>query len=149
MRQLTKLELSWAAAALGAIFPGSREAGLADISAMDVAGFLREVCRCVPLRVVLGLRLAIWIVTLAPLFVLARFATIRALGADDRERVVAAMLASHSYAVRSLVMILKAMGALLYAGDERVRARMLAAPERRPPPSGRLVTLRVRGSHAA
>ena len=40
---LTKLEITWAEAAMGAIFPGSRDAGLTDIRAMDLRGFLAQV----------------------------------------------------------------------------------------------------------
>jgi hypothetical protein len=150
MKKLTALEMAWAEAALGAIFPGSHDAGLAGIGGMDVRGYLAEVCWRLPLKAVVGLRLAIWIVALAPLFVVARFATIRSLAQPDRERVVAVLVAHPAYALRSLVLILKTIGALLYAGDERVRARMLAV---RPRPKAtspvRLVTLRLRGPHAA
>ena len=39
---LARFERRWAAAAMGAIFPGSRAVGLAGIDAMDLDGFLRE-----------------------------------------------------------------------------------------------------------
>jgi hypothetical protein len=141
---LTKLEITWAEAAMGAIFPGSRDAGLADIRAMDLRGFLAQVIATVPFQAALGLRLAVWIVALAPLFVLRRFATIAGLDQAGREKVIEKLLANRSYAVRSLVMILKTIGALLYAGDDAVRARMNA-----PAPKNELVSLRVkRAAHA-
>jgi hypothetical protein len=142
--RLTGIENRWAEAAMGAIFPGSREEGLTDIRAMDVRGFLARLVASVPSKAALGLRLAVWIVALAPLFVLGRLATITSLAQADRERVVAALVTSRNYALRSLVMILKTMGALLYAGDDGVRARMMVP---RKPKS--LVTLRVKGAHAA
>ena len=144
---MTKLETTWAEAAMGAIFPGSRDAGLADIRAMDLRGFLSQVMTTVPFQAALGLRLAVWIVALAPLFVLGRFATIVGLTTADRERVVSKLVVSRSYVVRSLVLILKTMGALLYAGDGTVRARMFV-----PPPSSSktgLVTLRTKRVQAA
>jgi hypothetical protein len=140
--KLARFEDRWAEAAMGAIFPGSSEAGLRDIRAMDVRGFLQQVMRCVPFQASLGLRAAVWLVALAPLFVLGRFATIAGLGLADRERVVAALVASRSYVVRSLVLILKTMGALLYAGDDAVRARM--APPRAAPTG--LVALRTKSA---
>jgi hypothetical protein len=146
-RQLAKFEVRWAEAALGAIFPGESEEGLAGISGMDVRGFLGDVLRRLPLKAAVGLRLAIWLVALAPLFVLGRLATIARLGVADRERVVGVLVASRSYGVRSLVLILKTMGALLYAGDEAVRTRMLRV-DRRPESSGKLVALRLRRAHA-
>ncbi len=141
---LTKLEITWAEAAMGAIFPGSRDAGLTDIRAMDLRGFLAQVMATVPFQAALGLRLAVWIVALAPLFVLRRFATIAGLDQAGREKVIEKLLVNRSYAVRSLVMILKTIGALLYAGDDAVRARMNA-----PAPKNELVSLRVkRAAHA-
>jgi hypothetical protein len=146
--KLTRFEDRWADAAMGAIFPGSTEAGLADIRAMNVGGFLRQLMRSVPFQAALGVRMAVWVVALAPLFVLGRFTTIVGLAVADRERVVARLVASKSYAVRSLVLILKTMGALLYAGNDAVRARML-----RPRPDARvatgLVTLRAKRVQAA
>jgi hypothetical protein len=65
---------------------------------------------------------------------LRRSATIAGLGLADRERVIAGLVASRSYAVRSLTLLLKAIGALLYAADDRVRQRMA-------PPRNRLAQL--------
>ncbi|HEY1692292.1 MAG TPA: hypothetical protein VGG39_09025 [Polyangiaceae bacterium] len=143
--KLARFENRWAEAAMGAIFPGSAEDGLRDIRAMDVRGFLRQVMACVPFQAAFGLRAAVWLVALAPLFVLGRLATIAGLAVADREKVVATLLASRSYVVRSLVLILKTMGALLYAGDDAVRARM-ASPA--PAAAPGLVTLRTKPAHA-
>ena len=126
--KLSRLENTWAQAALGAIFPGSREDGFAGIGGMDVAGYLASVMDSLPLKPALGLRAAIWLVALAPLFVIGRVATLPGLDQGDRERVVATLFASPSYGLRSLVMLLKTFGALLYAGDDRVRARLRPRP---------------------
>jgi hypothetical protein len=134
---LNRFESRWAEAAMGAIFPGSSAMGLSDIRAMNVAGFLRDLMQHLPWKAALGVRMAVWLVALAPLFVLPRFATIARLGQDDRERVIAALVASKSYAIRSLVLILKTLGALLYAADEGVRRRMM-------PPRSTLMTLRAK-----
>jgi hypothetical protein len=136
---LTKLETTWAEASMGAIFPGSHDAGLADIRAMDLRGFLSRVLQTVPFQAAFGLRAAIWIVALAPLFVLGRFRTIVGLEQADRERLITTLVGNRSYVIRSLVMILKTIGALLYAGDDGVRARMNT-------PAGKtqLVTLRAK-----
>jgi len=143
--KLTRFEDRWAEAVMGAIFPGSAESGLGDIRAMDVRGFLRQLMRSVPFQAAFGLRAAVWLVALAPLFVLGRFATIVGLTVADRERVLASLVVSKSYVVRSLVLILKTMGALLYAGDGAVRARMLVPA----PAGGGLITLRAKRVQAA
>jgi hypothetical protein len=142
--KLTQFEGRWAEAAIGAIFPGSREDGFADIRAMDVPGFLQRVMRTVPLQAAFGLRVAIWLVALAPLLVIGRFATIAGLALPDREKVVARLVSSRAYVIRSLVMILKTMGALLYAGDDGVRARM-----QRPALPQATALIRTKRIHAA
>jgi hypothetical protein len=144
--KLTRFEHRWAEAALVAMFPGSREEGFSDIAAMDVHGYLVEVERSLPFKARLGLRAAVWLVALAPLLVLRRLTTIDRLPPADGERVVAALCASASYSVRSLVMLLKTFGALLYAGDDGIRARL------RPPGPARpnaTVPLRIRRAHVA
>lgn len=140
--KLTRVERRWAEAAMGAIFPGSCALGFSDIRAMNVEGFLGELLGHLPWRAALGFRLALWLVALAPLFVLGRIATIARLAPLDRERVIAVLAASKWYAVRSLVLVVKAMGALLFAADDAVRSRMA------PPHSG-AVPLRARGVRVA
>jgi hypothetical protein len=127
--KLTPLENTWAIAALGAIFPGSSDGGLADIGAMDIAGFLAGVMRRLPFRAALGLRVAVWVAALAPFFAAGRLATIAGLRPAERENVMAKLFVSRWYALRSLMMILKTFGALLYAGDAAVRARLTASPQ--------------------
>jgi hypothetical protein len=138
--KLSHLENDWAMAALSAMFPGSAEVGLEGIAAMDVRTYLDDVMRTRPLRAVLGLRLAIWIAALGPLLVLGRVTTLTRVSQPDRERVLDRLLAHRVYGVRMLVMLLKAFGAFLYAGDDRVRARV------RPRRARGLVSLRLRGS---
>jgi hypothetical protein len=144
--KLTRLEHRWAQAALVAMFPGSRDEGFADIAGMDVHGYLVEVMRSLPFKARLGLRVAVWLVALAPLLVLRRLATISGLAPAEGERVVATLCASRSYGVRSLVMLLKTFGALLYAGDDRIRARLRPAAR---PRTATTVPLRIRRAHVA
>jgi hypothetical protein len=68
------------------------------------------------------------------------------LGAEDRERVVERVYASAAYPIRSTVMMLKAIGALLYCGDARVRSLIVqgGAPATAPRASGALVKLGTR-----
>jgi hypothetical protein len=137
--RLAGFENAWAGAALGAMFPGSGDVGLHGIGAMDVAGFLRTTMRRLPVRAALGLRAAVWIAALAPLFELGRVTTIARLKPSDRERLVVRLVKSRLYVVRSLIMMLKTFGALLYASDASVRARLTQSAPRRS-----LVPLRLR-----
>jgi hypothetical protein len=140
---LSRFERRSAVAAIEAIFPGSADMGFSDIRVMNVEGFLCEFMAHLPFRAAIGVRLAVWLVALAPLLVLRRFATIARLALDDRERVIAALMASNSYAIRSLVLILKTLGGLIYAADDGVRTRMTPG---RPPVVARL---RVKRAHAS
>jgi hypothetical protein len=143
--KLTRFETAWAEAEMQAIFPGSSDYGLADIRVMDVKGFVTQTIRFMPFKAALGFRLAIWLVALAPLLVLGRLATIVGLSLAEREKVVERLVANKAYVIRSLVMILKTLGALLYAGDAAVRARMNT-----PAASRSVVPLRVKPRvHAA
>jgi hypothetical protein len=99
---------------------------------MDIEAYLERTFQAIPLEPAVGIRIAIWIVALAPLFVLGRVVTIHGLSKPDREKVVARLVMSPIYAVRQLVIALKAVAALLYASDREVRTAMLA-PKQAPP----------------
>ncbi len=114
----------------GRDFPGVDRRGLSHIGGMDVPGFLAGAMRRLPFRAALGLRAAVWLAALAPLFAAGRFATIAGLRPTEREKVVTKLFASRWYSLRSLMMILKTFGAFLYAGDAAVRARLTASPQR-------------------
>jgi hypothetical protein len=118
--------MRWARAAFEALFPG--EPGPPSMATLDVEGFLAGLFERAPLEPVLGLRIALWVITFAPLFALRRFTTLGGLVAADRERVLRVLASSPLYPVRQLLLLLKAMAALVYAADPQVRARLLAEP---------------------
>jgi hypothetical protein len=129
MRALFRFERVWARAALETIYPtaASRELPL-GISVFDVDSFFDDLLVRLPLLTALGLRAAIWLVALAPLFVLHRLSTIARLGATDRRVLILRLLGSQRYAVRQLVYALKATGGLLYGSSATVRGRVLHPP---------------------
>jgi hypothetical protein len=118
-------ELAWAEAAFDAIFPSPPKSGLVHgIAQMKPGVFLDEMLSAAPLEASLGLRVTLWMIALAPLFVLRRFATVTSLDTSDRERLLDRMLSSRIYAVRQLVAGFKAMGSLLYAQSPAIRTQM-------------------------
>jgi hypothetical protein len=121
LRRLTRFELACAKDAFVTIFPGPD-----GVASMDIEGYVQDTLARIPLEPVLGIRAAIWIVALAPLFILRRFRTLHGIAPSDRELVLVALATSPYYAVRQLVLALKALAALLYAGSPIVRARILA-----------------------
>ncbi len=124
---LTDFERRWAHATLDTLFPGPDRGALPlGIADMNVDGFLDETLAAVPFEAAIGLRLAFWIIGLAPLFAIGRLATIASLDPVDRLRVLRAISASPVYVIRSMVMMVKAVASLFYCGDRRVRPRMFA-----------------------
>ena len=121
--KLFGFELAWAAAAFDAVFP-ERTALPHGIARMNPARFLADTIAASPLEQSLGLRLTLWIVALAPLWILRRPRTISDIGPDDCQRVLERLFASPVYAVRQLVVAFKAMGSLLYAQSPEARAAM-------------------------
>ena len=89
--------------------------------AIDGGALLDDVCRALPARVALGLRASVWLIALAPLFVVFRLRTIVGLDDGAREKVVLALLSSRFYFVRQLTLLLKAFGALIFVAAPGVR----------------------------
>lgn len=137
--KLFAFERSWAAVVLDAVFPEST-ALPHGVARMDPGRFVADVIATSPLEQSLGLRLTIWMVAFAPLWLLRRPATIATLAPGERQRVVERLMSSPVYAVRQLALALKALGAMLYAQSAAVRAA-LTAPHAEVTPSG-LVALR-------
>ncbi len=136
--RLSAFERAWTDAAFDAIYPES-PALPHGIASMHPARYLDDLLRDVPLEQSIGIRLALWIVALAPLFTIWKLGTIASIDPDERPRVLDKLLASPVYAVRQLVLLLKAMAALLYARSAAVRAAMTQ-------PHANVVALR-RGRH--
>jgi len=143
--RLLPFEIAWTDAAFDAIFPEPPRSALAHgVLQMHPGAYFQEVLRTVPFEQSVGLRFALWLIALAPVFTIRKVSTIATLDADDRQRVLDALLASPVYVVRQLVMSMKAIAALLYSQSKVIRAQM-ATPVR-----GReaLVALRRKGAGA-
>ncbi len=119
-------ETKWAQVVLSAMFPP--EASLGARSDEMGAGF-STIVRGAPFEAGVGLRLALLMVVLAPIFVLKRPRTFLGLDDETRQRLLEKLQKSGVYAVRQLMMALKTMGALLYAKDRAVRDAMLTPKE--------------------
>ncbi len=120
---LLPFERAWTDAAFDAIYPDGTALG-PGVASMHPARFFDSALRDLPLEQSLGLRIALWIVALAPLFTITKLGTIASVAPGERTRVLERLLASPIYAVRQLVMALKAMATLLYAQSAAVRAAM-------------------------
>lgn len=151
--RLRSFEMAWTDAAFDGIYPEPRAVaplrredaacGPCGVARMEPARFFQELLFAAPLEQSLGLRLAVWIVALAPLFTLHKFRTIAQLRSEDRVKVLEKLMASPIYVIRQLVVSLKAMATLLYARSPHVRARMFATVGGSP---GGLIRLRTKTS---
>ena len=122
--RLFAFEEAWARAVLAAMFP------VDDLAReKSYGGRFAGIIASAPFEAAVGLRLALLMVVLSPLFVMKRPRTFVGLAPDAKERVLDALLSSSMYMVRQLVMALKTMGAILYAHDPEVR-RTLLKPKR-------------------
>jgi len=120
------MEMRWANAAFGAIFPsGASERIPLGICDMDLEGYLTDIRSRVSFRTALALRATLWVIAFSPILVLGRPRTLASLDQAARERVLAAILASSIYLVRQLAMLLKTVGAVFYASHPAVREGIL------------------------
>ena len=123
--RLASFELAWTDAAFDAIYPEPPRSPLPHgVASMHSARFFDDVLATIPLEQALGLRVTLWMVALAPLFMIRRLGTIASIDPDDRVLVLTRLLASSNYFVRQLTMSFKAMATLLYAKSEAVRTAM-------------------------
>jgi hypothetical protein len=128
LRSLTGFERAWAFAALGAIYPSHANARLSvGVCDLPLREYLRDLFASVPLTAAIGLRAAIWIVALAPPFVLGRMVTVMGLDAGERQSLVERLLSSPRYGVRQLLVALKAVGGLFFGGAAAVKAAIFDA----------------------
>jgi hypothetical protein len=137
--KLFAFERTWVAAAFDAVLPEGT-ALPHGIARMDPGRFYDGAVQAAALEQSIGLRVSLWIVALAPLWLLRTPRTIASVGHDDRRRVLESLLASPVYVVRQLVAAFKAMASMLYAQSPAARAAM-TAPRRLVADSG-LVSLR-------
>lgn len=130
--RLFGFEMTWAAAAFGAVLPEGT-ALPHGIARLDPARYLAETVAAAPLVQATGVRLALWLVAFAPLWLLRKPKTIAGLAPAERELVLERLLSNPVYAVRQLTLTFKALASMLYAQSIEAR-RAMTTPSVRPPP---------------
>jgi hypothetical protein len=106
--RMSRLERAWLLAIFDAILPGPEDGGL-PVGGGDVAvgRFLDDLEARAPLEPRLGLRVAVWVVTWAPLFWRLRLRPFGRLSRGDRVAFLEALATSHVYVLRELPVLLK------------------------------------------
>jgi len=119
-------ERAWLLAIFSAMLPSGHSERL-PLGARDapMEAFLDEFERTAPLDTRLGVRAALWVVTLAPLPWLGRPRLFAGLAAPEQVALLEQMSASPIYLLRELPMLLKVIACMGYAAAPRVQARVL------------------------
>jgi hypothetical protein len=120
---MTRWEQGWASEVLNAFtLEGAPGLNVAP-GEVDYVGTFSRMRRGSTALAALGLRLALWMVVLAPLWFLGRVGTFSALALRDRTELLARLLSHHSFVVRELTLLLKLSAAMALLGTASVRAR--------------------------
>jgi hypothetical protein len=81
-----------------------------------------QVLAAAPFGFLMGVRVALWCVVLAPLVVLGTLRTFGRLDAGERRQVLEAFRTSRRYLVRELLVLLKSLACLAWCGLPPVQA---------------------------
>ena len=120
---MTGFERRWARALLEAFAP-RHGPGLSPRG--DEVAYLPTLQRMmghVQPRAALGLRLAIWVAALAPMWLWGQLGTVTSLARERRTRLLSELLKHRSFAVRELVLLLKFAACLALFSSDTLRAR--------------------------
>jgi hypothetical protein len=120
---MTRIEQTWAADVLNA-FTLESESGLCPRAGeVDYLSAYRRMCLRSTALAGFGLRLAVWMVALAPLWLLGRLSTFSKMACRERTELLTRLLVHNSFVVRELTMLLKLTAAMALLGTLSVRAR--------------------------
>lgn len=137
---MMRFERRWAQHLLSAFAPPSSEGLSPGPSEVDYLAVLARMRRQASPLAALGLRIAVWVAALAPLWRWGRLATITKLAAERRVELLRELLGHRLFAVRELTLLLKLCAAMALLGSPSVRARSGYDPlqSERPPSSTRV-----------
>ena len=120
---MTRLERRWAQALLESFAPVGGP-GLAPLPGeVDYLGTFGALVRRARPRAAWGLRVAVWLAALAPLWLWGRLRTVTGLSRAARTALLEELLAHRSFPVRELALLLKLAAAMALLGTSSVRAR--------------------------
>lgn len=120
---MTQFERRWVFAVLEAFAPVGGPGLAPREGEVDwVRAFTRMRESCTP-RAQFGVRLALWMVALAPLWMCGRFATMAGIPVADRAIILDRLLEHRIFAVRELTMLIKIGASLGLIGTVSVRKR--------------------------
>lgn len=133
MNTWSERERRWRDALLTAVIPASalepEQPGLAEV---DTEPFWSEMERAAPPLLRLGLRVAVWVLTWAPLLLIGRARSFGRLADSEQDRLLEQASSSRWYLLRQLVMTLKAIACFAYFRAPTARRRFAPNDEVEP-----------------
>jgi hypothetical protein len=118
------------------ILPSGKEERLSQLAHhAPVEQYLSDLFRTAPLRVCVGFRLLLWVVALAPLPSIGRFATFGGLSPGERLAVLRSLKASRYYLLREIPLFFKAFACFGVLAMPATQQALLLQPRDRTPPS--------------
>lgn len=120
---MTRFEQSWVADVLNAFTHDAEPALSPRPGEVDYASAFVRMRRGSTALAGLGLRAALWMVALAPLWFMGRLVTFSRLARRERTDLLIKLLVHRSFVVRELTMLLKLTAAMALLGSVSVRAR--------------------------
>jgi hypothetical protein len=122
--KLNALERRHANAILRAFAPENGPEGLVPAEGeVDYTGNLEKMANAMSARARVGVRLALWIVTFAPLWTGMAFATMAGIPVEKRSALLEKMLVSSSFIVRELALVMKIGASFALFASKSIRAR--------------------------
>ncbi len=134
--RLWRFERRWLVEVFQTILPSRADPQL-SLGAADlpIDRFIDDLTMHAPRRLVLGLRLALWVVVFSPLVLSRRLRTFFGLGRADRVALLDRLRQSRWYLLRELPVLLKSVACLGYCGHPAVQAQIGIRPIDERPPS--------------
>ncbi len=120
--KLSSMEKRWLTAGLAALIPAQANARF-PLGALDTAAvkLSEDMLAQSPFLAAMGVRAAIWVAYLFPLFIVGKMKTLAGLSPDDRDRYLNLLYDHPLYLIRQTILLLKSVACLSYLADDRVR----------------------------
>lgn len=116
-------EERWATAVLAGFAPQDGPGIAPREGEVDYAGAVRRMMRASTRQAAIGLRLALWLTALAPLWLYGRLRTFSGISAERRTQILERMLSHRLYIVREIAFFLKMSACMAMFAARALRER--------------------------
>ncbi len=132
---LLGFERRWLLLIFRTVAPFEGDGSTAGLTHVPMGELLDDLVRNAPAHFLLGLRACLWVVMLAPPFVLGRLASFVTLAREERLALLERLGQSDIYVIREMPMLFKTVACLGYCGLPEVQRRVGIHPTDATPPS--------------